>query len=90
MGFSLLKGNSVQKISDTIYSLSISGELMVAGVTKKIDIKVTLSKKNQLIMVDGNHQLKMTDFGINPPKALLGAIKTGDEIEVKFKSVFVK
>jgi hypothetical protein len=31
----------------------------------------------------------MTDFGIDPPKALLGTIKTGDEIEVKFKSIFI-
>ena len=34
--------------------------------------------------------MKMTDYGIEPPKALLGTIKTGDDIKIIFKTVFQK
>ena len=34
---------------------------------------------------DSIKSILLTVFGIAPPKALFGTIKTGDEIEVKFK-----
>lgn len=32
----------------------------------------------------------MTDFNVTPPKALMGTITTGNDITVKFNTVFNK
>jgi hypothetical protein len=37
--------------------------------------------------VKGEIQLLMTDFGIAPPKAMLGMLKTDPRVTVKFETV---
>lgn len=32
----------------------------------------------------------MTDYGIKPPKAMLGTLKTGDEVEIVFNVILSK
>ena len=38
--------------------------------------------------VTGEVQLLMTDFGIAPPKAMLGMLKTDPKVTVTFETVF--
>jgi polyisoprenoid-binding protein YceI len=33
----------------------------------------------------GTHQLKMSDFNMRPPTAMMGAVRTGDEVTISFK-----
>lgn len=65
--------------------VTATGTLNVAGKSKPATIK---AKWRQLpaneIEISGSYSLKMTDFGISPPTALLGTMKTGDGITVKF------
>lgn len=71
-------------------SLKLKGKLTVAGVTKDLEIPVTLSADGQKISLTGEKTIKMTDFGVDPPTALMGSIKTGDEVTIKFKTTFLK
>lgn len=68
------------------------GDLSVAGVTKPIDMVVTLVPEGNKLKVTGSKQLKMTDFGIKPPAPAvgLGLIKTADDITVSFEWSTVK
>jgi polyisoprenoid-binding protein YceI len=68
------------------------GELTVAGVTKPLDMVVTLVPDGDKLKASGTKQLKMTDFGIKPPAPALGLglIKTGDEVTVTFEWVTKK
>ena len=34
--------------------------------------------------VSGAYPMKMTDFGIEPPTALLGTMTTGDDVTINF------
>src|SRR5688572_16084895 len=63
------------------------GDLTVAGVTKPIDMVVTLVPAGNKLKATGSKQLKMTDFGMKPPAPALGLglIKTGDEVTVTFE-----
>lgn len=63
------------------------GDLSVAGVTKPIDMVVTLVPQGNTLKATGSKQLKMTDFDIKPPAPSvgLGLIKTADEITVSFE-----
>jgi hypothetical protein len=43
-----------------------------------------------VVNVKGIVPLKMTDFGVDPPTAMLGALKTGDDIKINYDFQFVK
>lgn len=68
---------------------TLQGELKLKGITKKISLpyKGELDELGNL-NITGTLKLKMTEFGITPPTALMGSLKTGDEVIVSFKIVF--
>jgi hypothetical protein len=39
------------------------------------------------IQIKGSKKVKMTDFNISPPTAMLGTLKTGDEVTISFTLV---
>ena len=60
-------------------------DLSIAGITKKLTADYTLVKiTSGSIQVKGELDIKMSDYNIKPPVALLGTIKTGDEVKVVY------
>ncbi|MBO6880473.1 YceI family protein [Winogradskyella sp.] len=88
--FKMSSVKSLELVSDNNYKVSVIGDMTISGVTKSITIDLTLKLKDNKIWIEGEKSIKMTDYGIEPPKALLGTIKTGDDIKIIFKSVFQK
>ncbi len=86
--FKLTKVNTVDKLTDNSFKVSAVGDMTITGVTKAVPIDFTFKLQGNQLLVEGEKPLKMTDFGIDPPKALFGTIKTGDEINVVFKAVY--
>lgn len=74
--------------NEAFIDIKLNGDLTIAGVTKNVSVVTKINKLGNTILLKGSHKLKMTDFGIDPPKALLGTIKTGDEITIKFNLKF--
>ncbi|MGA1227261.1 MAG: YceI family protein [Tamlana sp.] len=69
--------------------VNAKGNLTITGVKKAISIDfIADTSLSNTISLTGEKTIKMTDFNIDPPKALLGTITTGDEITIKFKSIF--
>jgi hypothetical protein len=68
-------------------ALRAIGVLSVAGVEKEVAIDLTTEKKDAALAVRGEVSLLMTDFGIAPPKALMGMLKTDPKVIVKFETV---
>ena len=63
--------------------------LSIAGVTRAIDMEVTATSQGHgNVTFEGSKTIKMTDYGIKPPVALFGTLKTGDEITIHFKTSF--
>jgi len=88
--YELISSEVIQK-SGNEFTLQTNGYLTVAGVTKQIALQVKGKQlDDQTIEFTGSKNLKMTDFNVDPPKALFGAIKSGDEVDVKFTTVFSK
>ena len=52
------------------------------------EIKKIVRDKYAGIVIEGEKSILMTDYGIKPPKALLGTIKTGNKINIIFKIDF--
>jgi polyisoprenoid-binding protein YceI len=73
------------------HTLPAKINLTIAGVTKAIDMTVTASgQKNGSVTFEGSKTIAMTDYGIKPPVALLGTMKTGNNITIHFKTVFTR
>jgi len=73
------------KITGKDIETTLTGNLTMAGVTKKISFKTTgkITGENVYKFI-GSVPLKMTDFKMKPPTAMLGTMKTGDAITIKF------
>ncbi len=71
------------------HTIAAKVNLSIAGVTKAVNMSVTsLSTAHGNIEFEGSKAIKMTDYGIKPPVALFGTMKTGDDITIHFKTVF--
>jgi polyisoprenoid-binding protein YceI len=66
-------------------TVDTTGRLSVAGATRQIHMPVTAELLGGgQFKLSGQIAVKMTDFGISPPTALLGVLKTGDEMTIRF------
>ena len=67
----------------------VNGNITMAGITKKIAIKSTGK-----ILADGSFQfkgavpLKMSEFKMKSPTAMMGMLKTGDAVTINFDVTF--
>ncbi len=67
------------------FILSTKGKLTVSGVTRDVDLIVNgVVNADKSITYSGIYKLKMTDYKVEPPSIMFGAIKTGDAVVVKF------
>lgn len=77
-----------QNMTGSNGNTNIKGDLTISGVTKPIAFKATQERwAEQSMSFKGTYTFKMSDFGIDPPRAMLGTIRTGDEINIDFKIV---
>ncbi len=81
--FKMTEINEFQIVDNNI-NVTVTGNLTLAGVTKKVTLKaIGKPQKNSSYNFTGNLNLKMTDFHIKPPTAMMGMLKVGDAIILK-------
>src|SRR5262245_4075504 len=68
-------------------TLRVAGVLKVAGVERAVTLNLTTERHGATLTVKGALALLMTDFGIAPPKAMLGMLKTDPKVTVTFETV---
>ena len=70
-------------------TLLTEGELTIAGVTKTITMEVTAEPlEGGAVRYVGMAPILFTDYGMRPPSALAGALRTGNEVTVHFDVTF--
>jgi polyisoprenoid-binding protein YceI len=63
------------------------GVLKIAGVEREVTLTLKTQSSGGTFTVNGEVPLLMTDFGITPPKAMLGMLKTDPKVTVTFEIV---
>lgn len=64
----------------------IKGNLLLAGTQKRVEVVFSIIAENQnQLKVEGRIPLKMSDFGIEPPTAMMGTLKTGDVVQITYE-----
>ncbi len=82
--YTLTKVNGITDAGGGKYKVSTTGNLSIAGTTKSVNMDVVATVSGTSVKFEGNYPMKMTQFDIEPPTAMLGSIKTGDEVTVKY------
>jgi YceI-like domain len=63
------------------------GVLKIAGVEREVSLALTTARKGANLVVSGELTMLMTDFGIVPPKAMLGMLKTDPKVTITFETL---
>lgn len=72
-------------------SLTATGELTISGVTNSVQMEVEYEiLPDGSILFKGSQAITMTDYDVDPPKAMFGAIKAGADVDVIFDAKFAK
>jgi polyisoprenoid-binding protein YceI len=67
---------------------TLSGDLRVRGAARRVSMSVRVSREAVVLVATGVWEGRLTDLGIRPFKALLGAIKLQDWIAVRLDARF--
>ena len=71
--------------AEDAFTVKSVGTLKIAGTEKTVNMDVTATKlADGSIRADGELPLLMTDFGVKPPTAMFGTLRTDNKITVKF------
>lgn len=84
INFTLVKVKSITKTAEG-WTVETSGNLTIAGETRMVDMTVkAILKPTGEIAFSGTKAIKLSQFNIERPSAMLGVIKCGDDITLTF------
>ena len=76
--------------TDSTFSVTAQGELMMAGERHTVDLQAEgMRLANGAYRFQGEHNMLLSDFNIERPTALLGALRVADEIRIAFDVTIV-
>jgi polyisoprenoid-binding protein YceI len=71
-------------------TVTLKGKLQLGGQEKDITLSAEARQGPAgTLQVTGTQELRLTDFGLKPPSLMLGTMKVGDVVEVKY-DLFLK
>jgi polyisoprenoid-binding protein YceI len=75
----------VPAVSPDSFTLKTVGSLTVAGTEKTVNMDVRAARlPDGGLRAEGELPIVMTDFGVKPPTAMFGTLRTDNKITVKF------
>lgn len=88
INYKLVSVTKITELSDGNFTVETQGDLTISGVTKRINQTFTVKIIGKKAIFSGKTKIDMTVFGVKPPTALMGTIKTGKEVTVDFKVTY--
>jgi len=71
------------------YSIKATGDLTIAGVTQSITMTVSATvNPDNTITCSGAENIKLTDYKIDPPSFMLGAMKVKNDLTIQFNLIY--
>lgn len=72
--------------STDFYKLTVNGTLTVAGHTKTIEFPMSATLLDEgSIRAEGQANIRMSEYNVEPPTALFGLVKVDDKLTVHFE-----
>ena len=72
------------------YKINCQGKMSIAGKTNQTELVATAiyNPADKSFTVTGVKKMKMTEYNVKPPTAVLGTIKTGNDISISYNLKF--
>lgn len=67
-----------------------TGTLTIAGTTRPVEMDGLVTPTATGLRVRGQKEIRMTEYGVKPPKLMLGTLKVADPVTVHFDVVLEK
>ena len=84
VAFELTQVQSVTAETDSSATLEVAGSLTLGPATTEVSFPVTATLRSDgKVAFAGNHSLLLSDYGLQAPTAMFGALRTGDEVTVR-------
>ena len=87
-----LKADKFADITFTMKSMSKNGAglralgtLTIAGVSKDVTLDLAVQRAGSNLSVIGELPLLMTDYGVTPPKAMMGMMRTDPKVVIRLE-----
>ena len=88
IGFEVSSAEFVETGSRGEIEVLVKGKLSVAGTSRDIQMQVSgTDTGNGALRLQGRAMILMTDFGVQPPTAMLGLLKTKNEVTIIYDLV---
>lgn len=81
-----LESARLQGAGGPTVKVEVKGALTVAGVARPVTLVLDVRRDGNRLLASGELPLKMSDFGIKPPTAMMGTMHTGDAVRVKIET----
>lgn len=82
---------TVSVIDANNYLVKAIGKLTVAGKTMDTDINATCKvNADKTITIMASKKISMKDYAMEPPSFMMGTIKTGNDVTLKFDFIIAK
>lgn len=79
---------ALTKSTGDSFVVRTTGKLTIAGTTRDVTMDVTATRLgDKRYILSGELPIRMPDYGVKPPAAMMGAIKTGPAVKVTFRWV---
>jgi len=79
------------RIDAETFKATTTGTLTIAGTTNNVELSSNVKvNPDKTITVTGSKKIKMTDYKVDPPTAVMGTIKTGNDITISFNCKFIR
>lgn len=79
----VFRSAGIEPVGEDAYR--VTGELAIRGIAKPVALDVKLRREAGGLIVEGRVVFPMTQFGLQPPSAALGAIRTKDLMTLRFE-----
>jgi hypothetical protein len=87
----VLKNARIELQTNNSYLVTALGSLSVAGVTREVTLMMHSQINSQgTITFAGTQLLKMSDYDVERPSLLFGAIKAGNDMTLTYRLIFKK
>lgn len=81
--FTLTEVRSIDSRGQNAAVWSVVGDLEVAGARERVELELTIRPRSgDRLAIEVEKDLKMTDFDIDPPRAMLGMARAKDDVTV--------
>lgn len=79
----------VTELQKNKYAIKTTGELTIAGVTQTILMTISaIINSDNTITCTGSENIKLTDYKIDPPSFMLGAMKVKNDLTIQFNLIY--